>query len=260
MCTDSIVGEFIQKIKTTPYYKDTTIVILGDHLLPTRMKYIKRHKRGIFNVFLNLPDQLEINNQKTFSSLDIAPTILESLNIKMSPRSFGLGRSLFSNNQTLMEKYKTKLKTLIKQQSTVYDKLRTPILPEDNIYVNYELNTTLDNKGCILYTRFYENLFNINYLDRMNFQFTKEIQSDLLVDLKFNAISDEKPIIIKANKVKLFEFYPPKNVAPPFNIKFTISKKLIRDNKLQLIFKNTKGVRVVTQMGIAPLSLTISEK
>ncbi len=259
-CTDNIISEFVEKIKTMPYYKDTTVVIVGDHLLPTRLKYIKRHTRGIFNVFLNLPDQLEINNQKTFSSLDIAPTILESLNIKMSPRSFGLGRSLFSNNQTLMEKYKTKLNTLVKQQSVVYDKLRTPILPEDNAYVNYELNTTLDNKDCILYTRFYENLFNINYLDRMNFLFTKEIQSDLLVNLKFNAISDEKPIIIKANKVKLFEFYPPKNVAPPFDIKFTVSKKLIRNNKLQLIFKNTKGVRTVTQMGIAPLFLTISEK
>ena len=54
--------------------------------------------------------------------------------------------------------------------------------------------------------------------------------------------------------------YAPKpNEQTPYKIEFTVKKELITDNKLQLKFRNNKGVTSAVEMGIAPLTLTVDK-
>lgn len=129
MCTDSTVSDFIDWLKSSPYWENTTVIIVGDHLLPLRIKAIGSPHRGIYNVFLNLPENLVINSQKIFSTFDLAPTILESIGVTLKPRAFGLGRSLFAQEPTLTEtKGIDKFYTLLLQKSKIYNKFSDPMV------------------------------------------------------------------------------------------------------------------------------------
>ncbi|MBO5442041.1 MAG: LTA synthase family protein, partial [Alphaproteobacteria bacterium] len=127
LCTDKIVADFISWFKTTPYYKNTTIVILGDHLMPYALNNKTPKKRGTYNAFLNLDNSLKLDTTKTYSTYDFAPTILESLNIKLDNRAFGLGRSLFAKEPTLVEQLGfSYLKDALRQKSDTYERFQTP--------------------------------------------------------------------------------------------------------------------------------------
>jgi len=52
----------------------------------------------------------------------MAPTILESIGVKLPERRFGIGSSLFSAQPTLLEKYSVeKYKAEINKRSKLYD-------------------------------------------------------------------------------------------------------------------------------------------
>ena len=147
MCSDKTFSEFINWLKESPYWENTTVVILGDHLLPSRIKTIGYPKRGIFNAFLNTPEGLKIDNNKKFSTYDIAPTLLESLDIKLSPRAFGLGRSLFAKDLTLVEKLgASEFKILLRKKSDIYNKFNKPKEKRAYKFVSYTLGSHLGNK------------------------------------------------------------------------------------------------------------------
>lgn len=261
LCTDEIVDEFISWLKQSPYWQNTTVVIIGDHLLPARIPTIGRPHRGIYNVFLNTPPELHINPHKKFTTLDLTPTILESLNIKLPQHSFGLGRSLFADTPTLIEKMGNTLKTQLQQNSQIYDKFNTPPVKQEITYIPYTLGTTLNSKEIITYTDSYEELFNQFYLDKLNFFFTSPINTDISVELTFNALLDKGNFItIKANNTEILKYSPQKNAPIPHTISFTIPQQLIPENKLSLLFHNNKGITSAIQMGISPLSIRLSAK
>jgi len=53
---------------------------------------------------------------------------------------------------------------------------------------------------------------------------------------------------------------PVKKSSPLFTFDLNLKKEWIKDNKLQLIFRNTKGWENAMQMGISPTELSISAK
>ena len=60
--------------------------------------------------------------EQAYSSLDMPPTLLEAMGFSLEGRSFGLGRSLFSDSLTLLEIYgKHKLDSLLRERSIQYD-------------------------------------------------------------------------------------------------------------------------------------------
>lgn len=122
-----MIDDFVQWIKEQSFSKNTTIVVLGDHLLMQEDLagvYLIDDHRQVFNMFINSSIMnIENNLHKPFSSIDMAPTILESIGVKLKQRRFGLGVSLFSNEKTLLERYEEKyLRNELKQKSQFYNK------------------------------------------------------------------------------------------------------------------------------------------
>ncbi len=105
-CTDRQISDFIDFIKKTPLFHDTVIAVVGDHLARQNPLYEtleKNRHRLIFNRFINIPTPLSAN--RSFSMLDLTPTLLEAAGFPLPEKGFGLGRSLLSQEQTLIEKY-----------------------------------------------------------------------------------------------------------------------------------------------------------
>lgn len=104
-----LVNEFLKWLKKQDFYKDTTIVIVGDHLGMQTSFYqerlLKDYQRTVYNVFINSAINSKNTKNRTFSTMDIFPTVLASMGVKIQGNRLGLGTNLFSNQPTLLEEY-----------------------------------------------------------------------------------------------------------------------------------------------------------
>jgi phosphoglycerol transferase len=106
--TSKQVHEFVEWFKSQAFFDQTTLVILGDHLSMQSDDFYKgkladNYERTTYNVFINAKkDPIKTNNRK-FTNLDLYPTILASLGVKIEGDRLGLGTNLFSEKQTLVE-------------------------------------------------------------------------------------------------------------------------------------------------------------
>jgi phosphoglycerol transferase len=108
--TDDLIYNFIAWLKVQDFYKDTIVIILGDHeyMMNNVGDFVisKNIQRTIYNEFLNTEiDPQTIACIRLCTTLDIAPTILEVLGFSLPKDQFGLGVSLFSKRQNLIEGY-----------------------------------------------------------------------------------------------------------------------------------------------------------
>ena len=259
ICADKGVYEFIEWFKTTKYWENTTVVVVGDHLLPSRIFYKGRPKKGIFNLFLNVPDELKIKKDKIFSTYDLAPTILESIGVKIAPRALGLGRSMFSDEISLIEKMGvSKLKIRLIQKSKIYDKLLIPSVKRIDVYKDYVMNQIINEDDFLDYTDAYSTIMKQHFLDRLNLKLINYNGGDVKVKVKFVAIAGGK-INIFVNNHKIYEVKSKQMIRQPVVIDLVVKKNLIKDGKIQFKFRNTGGIGVESQMGISPRELKIEE-
>ena len=101
-CSDKQIGDFIDWLKGQDFYKNTVVVILGDHLTMNK-RFTKDMNRKVLNIFIN-PRVAATNTQnRTFTPFDIYPTIVESMGAKIDGHRLGLGTSLFADIPTLTE-------------------------------------------------------------------------------------------------------------------------------------------------------------
>ncbi len=144
--------EFIRWIQAQPFYENTTVVLIGDHLSMDGkfFKEIDRsYKRTTFNLILNPADGLESVPQETkqnrcWSNFDMFPTILASMGVRIEGEKLGLGTNLFSGEKTLFEEnggvdgIKT-VASLLEKKSVFYDNefLRGEPNPFDTKNVTY---------------------------------------------------------------------------------------------------------------------------
>lgn len=123
-CSSAMVGDFLDWTKTQSWYENTIIVLVGDHTLPllaTKVNLPPDETMYTTAFFLNAPKD-GINTTRKFSNLDYAPSILEALGWILPKHAFGLGRSLFSKEQTLLEIYnRDKLDEYLRQRTLQYD-------------------------------------------------------------------------------------------------------------------------------------------
>lgn len=107
--TSKLVSEFVEWIQEQDFYENTTIVIVGDHMGMQTDFYGPNvedgYTRTVFNTFINsaIPETNSKNRQ--FCTLDIFPTVLASMGVKIEGERLGLGTNLFSGEKTLIEKY-----------------------------------------------------------------------------------------------------------------------------------------------------------
>ena len=114
--------DFLEWAKKQPWYDNTVILIVGDHLwqMPEKSAFTnfvkKSANRQIYNVFLNAHNVRKgvVHVDGGWSSHDMAPTILDAMGIdyhattesgNVVKNRVGLGISLLSNKKTLVSEY-----------------------------------------------------------------------------------------------------------------------------------------------------------
>lgn len=102
------VDEFVNWLKQQDFYENTTLVLLGDHLSMKPGDFFKTHiyegyNRTIYNAFINPAMNPKNAKNRLFSSVDMYPTILASIGVKIEGERLGLGTNLFSEKKTLEE-------------------------------------------------------------------------------------------------------------------------------------------------------------
>ncbi len=107
-CSSKKIGAFVEWIKTQPFYDNTTIIIMGDHLTmdPEFMKDVdKDYQRTVYNCFINSAVNPQNEKSRQFATFDIYPTTIAAIGGEIEGERLGLGTNLFSNQKTLTEKY-----------------------------------------------------------------------------------------------------------------------------------------------------------
>ena len=107
-CTDIMLSSFVYWIQNQDFYKNTTIIITGDHLTMQSDFYsedlLQDYNRTIFNVFINSKKDIKNNKNREFTLLDMYPTTLSAIGAKIEGNRLGLGTNLYSNKKTIIEK------------------------------------------------------------------------------------------------------------------------------------------------------------
>lgn len=107
-CADTQIHDFIEWIKKQDFYENTTIVITGDHLrMDTELTGdAETSERRIYNCFINSAhkDSAAVNaKNRTFTTLDMFPTVISAIGYDIEGDKLGLGVNLFSDEKTLAE-------------------------------------------------------------------------------------------------------------------------------------------------------------
>ena len=105
-CCDRQLYEFVKWCQAQDFYKDTTIVITGDHprMDNTLVKDVPFYERTIYNCILNAAVDTPVSDKnRVFTSLDMFPTTLAAMGFEIEGNRLGLGTNLFSDLPTLCE-------------------------------------------------------------------------------------------------------------------------------------------------------------
>ena len=107
-CSSKQVWDFVSWIKEQPFYENTTVIIVGDHLTmdaqfvdDTDEAYV----RTVYNCIINSPTVPKNEKNRAFATFDMFPTTLAALGVKIDGERLGLGTNLFSEKKTLCEEY-----------------------------------------------------------------------------------------------------------------------------------------------------------
>ncbi len=107
-CSSKQVYDFIEWIQKQDFYKDTTIILTGDHLSMNTYSFDnvdENYERKVIDVFINPVIDTSCSKNREFSTLDYFPTTLAAIGAKIEGERLGLGTNLFSCEETLSEKY-----------------------------------------------------------------------------------------------------------------------------------------------------------
>ena len=105
-CSDKEIGNFVNWIKEQPFAQNTVIILVGDHITMGNDVFeqiVKNPNREIINIFIEPTGKRNISENRVFSTMDFAPTILSLAGAEIKTNSFGLGRNLLTANPTLLE-------------------------------------------------------------------------------------------------------------------------------------------------------------
>jgi phosphoglycerol transferase len=121
-CADKMAEEFLYWLQEQDFYENTTVVVIGDHPeTGNNSLYPEHQNRKIINFILNPAENSTPQKHEVWSTIDLAPTILNALGIEFAEGQFGLGRSLFKSSPTLYEIYQNRLSNDVLKSSHLYD-------------------------------------------------------------------------------------------------------------------------------------------
>ena len=105
-CSDIMIYDFINWIIKQDFYKNTTIIISGDHL--TMQSTLNNtiddnYIRTVYNVIINSKATKGNNKNRVYTIFDMYPTTLAALGATIEGNRLGLGTNLYSDKKTLPE-------------------------------------------------------------------------------------------------------------------------------------------------------------
>lgn len=137
-CSSRQVAEFVQWIQKQDFYKNTTIVISGDH--PTMdtdfceqvpEDYLRRTYVSIINSAVKPADP---DRSRQYSTMDLYPTTLAALGVGIRGNRLGLGTNLFSVTDTMLERYGVEESIAgMNQHSAFMDSLYYNAAPDEDL-------------------------------------------------------------------------------------------------------------------------------
>lgn len=135
--SDELITRFIQWAKEQPFYENTTIIVAGDHLTMDKDFFNSTpdsYVRTVFNLFDNSAIKTQNTKNRKFNTMDLFPTTLASLGVKIEGNRLGLGTNLFSDTPTLMEKLGIEQFNLeVSKRSSYYDdKIKVEKVGQEN--------------------------------------------------------------------------------------------------------------------------------
>ena len=108
-CSSKRVREFIDWCRTQPWYDNTTIVINGDHKTMDSDfcdDVDASYDRRTYTCYINAAAQpADPDKERVYSTQDNFPTTLAAMGCQIEGERLGLGTNLFSDQETLSEKY-----------------------------------------------------------------------------------------------------------------------------------------------------------
>ena len=107
-CASRQVNDFVEWLKTQPYYENTTIVIAGDHLTMDGdycSNVDAEYERKVYTTIINGVSEVEEETYREYSTFDMFPTTLAALGVSIPGNKLALGTNLYSSEQTLLEIY-----------------------------------------------------------------------------------------------------------------------------------------------------------
>ncbi len=106
---------FINWIKEQPFYENTTIVLIGDHLTMAKkfiatLDGIEDYHRSCYNLILNPAENIgDVPDDRRYlrdwAVFDMFPTILASIGVEIEGDRLGIGTNLFSDRDTVFEEF-----------------------------------------------------------------------------------------------------------------------------------------------------------
>ncbi len=107
-CSSRQTTEFVRWIMAQDFFKDTTIVLSGDH--PTMDTDFcddvpADYTRKVYTCFINAAAEADNTEPRVFSTFDFFPTTIAALGASIEGERLGLGTNLFSGVKTLTEEH-----------------------------------------------------------------------------------------------------------------------------------------------------------
>ena len=132
-CSSRQAADFIAWCREQPFWEDTVIVLTGDHASMTLDfyrengltydRYNGSTDRLVYNCFINAAKTPAREKNRRFTTLDLFPTTLSALGVTIEGGRLGLGTDLFSDTETLAERYGYEdFFTEVNRKSLFYDR------------------------------------------------------------------------------------------------------------------------------------------
>ncbi len=148
-CSSRQVAEFVNWLSQQDFWENTTLIISGDHTTMDKdfcENVPESYNRRTYVTVINgaaTPDDPTMH--RTYSTLDMFPTTLAALGVKVQGDRLGLGTNLYSTRPTIVEQYGLEACTeALNRQSEFLNSYSDATITEDlvsealnNCYLNY---------------------------------------------------------------------------------------------------------------------------
>ena len=107
-CSSRQLASFLRWCSQQDFYKNTTIVLCGDHLTMDSdycAKVSPKYDRRVYTAIINADVTPVLDKARVYFTLDLFPTTLTAIGAEFDGDRLGLGTDLYSDSPTLAEEY-----------------------------------------------------------------------------------------------------------------------------------------------------------